>query len=155
MLRSVSICDRLLVVVYSPAWVYWRTTKSCFKNSPARTVELCPFSVTVQSAGPRRGAWAGSKCHACLKTISVQLFKHEANTRELVRGHVCLQAVPAGPVFAVEHHLARLDAPQPVSGGHFALATGMGGCGKAVHPADVVPIDEVKNLNHSATALER
>lgn len=86
---------------------------------------------------------------AGFKMVSIQLLQSNGGLRGFFRAGF---TTTARPVLAVAYGLRCVDAAQVFFSGNAALALGVSGRCKAVYPANLVPVTDVKGLHHSPSA---
>src|SRR6185312_13825248 len=95
----------------------------------------------------------GNRRHNGFKLAGARLLQRNVEIgRPTDCGRVRSRRPPALPDPAIAHHLRGIEGILPGPGRDLPLAQGIGGRGKAVNPAQVVPVTHVKGLDHRALA---
>ena len=110
--------------------------------------------------GAPAGRGAGGGRDDGFKLVGAQLLQRNPGLGwGRAGGQIGPAAMPVAPVFAAQHGLRGVNAVLAIPLGNLLLPGGVRGRGEAVHPADVIPIPDVKRLHHRAfgrrLALER
>lgn len=97
-------------------------------------------------------AYTGRRVHAGPKTVfRVAPLQYDTRTGWQVadRG-----AGKITPILTISYYLRCINGSQLIGGGNIALAGGIGGSCKSIHPTDVIPVVHVKGLRDHILALK-